>query len=234
MNAPANPPARDDDQAAAHSPHSDGSPADDVEPRLLSDEEAAPRTAIQRLWYRLLRLLGWDITGYYPRSRKYVLVVAPHTSNWDFFIGFIVSRSVELGFPYWLGKDSLFRQPLGAIFRRLGGIPVDRSESHRYVEAVADEFARQPDFILGITPEGTRRRTEYWKSGFYYIALRAGVPIVLGYLDYARKLAGLGPIFMPSGDIEADFRLIREFYGGIRGKYPDKQGEVRIRPRTSG
>ncbi len=194
-------------------------------------ERAVPRTAAQRRWYRLLRLLGWDIEGCYPAVPKYVLVVAPHTSNWDFVYGFIVSRAIDLGFPHWLGKDALFRPPLGAVLRKLGGIPVDRRASQQYVDRVAADFARQPHFVLAITPEGTRGKTEYWKTGFYYMALRAGVPIVLGYLDYGRKLVGLGPVFVPTGDIEADFTMIRTFYGGIRGKHPDKQGEVRIRPR---
>lgn len=207
-------------------------PAQDAGGLLLSDEKVAPHTAVQRLWYRLLKLLGWDIAGHYPAAAKYVIVVAPHTSNLDFFIGFIASRSIKLGFPHWLGKNSLFRWPLGSLLRRLGGIAVDRSGPHQFVDQVAAEFASRPNFILGITPEGTRGKTEHWRTGFYYIALSAGVPIMLAYLDYGRKLAGFGPMLMPSGDIDADFVLIRDFYAGIRGRHPVKQGAVRIRPRT--
>lgn len=216
-----------------------GAPADPLAEAVHANVSAsgaplAPHSAGQRLWYRLLRLLGWDIDGHHPAAAKYVLVVAPHTSNWDFMVGFITSRAIGMDFPHWIGKASLFKRPLGALLRRLGGIPVDRSEARQFVDQAAAEFDMRSHFILTITPEGTRGKTEYWRTGFYYIALRAGVPVVLGYLDYGRKRAGFGPAFMPSGDIEADFAWIRAFYAGIRGKYPDEQGEVRVRPRAAG
>jgi 1-acyl-sn-glycerol-3-phosphate acyltransferase len=195
------------------------------------DIKNSKRTFAQRLWYALLRLIGWDLSGFMPDVPKCVVIVAPHTSNWDLPIGFIASRSFNMGFPYWMGKDSIFRWPLGALFRRVGGIPVIRSSSQNYVQQIVDEFARHDHFIFGLAPEGTRTKLEYWKSGFYYIALGAKAPIALGFLDFKRKLAGFGPTFMPTGDVEVDMGFIRRFYSGIVGAHPELQTEARIRPR---
>lgn len=181
------------------------------------------------LWRAALRMLGWRIEVELPTVSKYVIVVAPHTSNWDFVIGILAAWALGLPKPRWVGKDSLFKPPFGWIMYAWGGVPVDRSKSQNFVEQVAAHFDREEVFILGIAPEGTRRRTEYWRSGFYYIANSAGVPIVLAYLDYKRKVIGTGPLVQPTGDIQADFEIIRAFFSTIEGKHPSLQGEIRLR-----
>jgi 1-acyl-sn-glycerol-3-phosphate acyltransferase len=182
------------------------------------------------LWRAILRLMGWRIEANLPATPKFVLVIAPHTSNWDFVIGLLASYAIGIPKPRWVGKDSLFKPPLGWIMRALGGIPVDRSVRQNFVDQVAARFAAEDTMILAIAPEGTRSHTDYWRSGFYYIAHSARVPIVLAYLDFARKVAGIGPIIQPTGDIHADFATIRAFYSTIQGKYPARQGEIRLRP----
>lgn len=197
-----------------------------MNPAYLRPGLAAP------LWRGVLRLLGWRLEFNLPAVSKYIIVVAPHTSNWDFVIGILAAWAIGLPRPRWVGKHTLFNPPLGWIMRAWGGIPVDRRKSQNFVQQVADHIAAEDIFLMGIAPEGTRARTQYWRSGFYYIAHTAGVPIVLAYLDFERKVVGNGPVFEPSGDIEADFEIIRAFYGPIRGKNPHLQGEIRIRPRT--
>ncbi|MEX1018520.1 MAG: lysophospholipid acyltransferase family protein [Litorilinea sp.] len=181
------------------------------------------------LWRAILRLLGWRIQLNLPAESKYVVVVAPHTSNWDFIIGILSAWAIGLPNPRWVGKDSLFRPPLGWIMYRIGGVPVDRRRSQNFVEQVAGRFADEEVFLLALAPEGTRRRTDYWRTGFYYIAQAAGVPIVLAYLDFANKVAGTGPVLHPTGDIHADFVTIRAFYSTIQGRHPELQGEIRPR-----
>lgn len=182
------------------------------------------------LWHAILRLLGWRIDLRLPAESKFVLIVAPHTSNWDFILGILTGWAIGIPRPRWVGKDSLFKPPFGWIFYAWGGIPVDRSRSSNFVEQVAARFGDEEVFLLGLAPEGTRRRTGYWRTGFYYIALRAQVPIVMGYLDYATKTVGTGPVLHPTGDIHADFETIRAFYSTIQGKHPELHSE--IRPRT--
>lgn len=183
--------------------------------------------ASQRVARWLLRALGWRVEVCLPQAKKYVLVGAPHTSNWDFPVGLLAVW--EIGFKVrWIGKHTLFRWPLGPLMRALGGIPVDRSARHRFADQMRVIFDRHDELVLLITPEGTRSRTEYWKSGFYYIALGAKVPIVLGYVDFPSKRLGIGPSFMPSGDIEADMRIIQAFYADKTGLRPQNQGDVRV------
>jgi len=175
------------------------------------------------------RVLGWTLDDELPDLKKYVLLVYPHTSNWDFVIGII--GITALGLPRrWVGKDSLFRPPLGSVMRALGGIPVDRSSKHNFVEQVVDLFNSSDELIVAIAPEGTRSWTDHWRTGFYFIALGAKVPIVLGYLDYSRKRGGIGPTFHPTGDIDADFDAIRAFYADKCGLHPEREGEIRHRP----
>jgi len=126
----------------------------------------------------------------------------------------------------FMGKDTLFRGPLGSLMRSLGGILVNRRERTNLVDQIASKFEENNDLIIGIAPEGTRSKTSHWKTGFYYIAHKAGVPIAMAYLDYGNRIIGVGPSFTPSGDIHADFEIIREFYTGIVGKNPNKQGEI--------
>jgi len=184
----------------------------------------------QRLAHIVLRLIGWRTHVLNPRLSRYVLIGAPHTSNWDFGLMLLLIAAEQLPI-HFLGKDSLFRGPLGPLMRSLGGIPVNRRERTNLVDQIAAKFEQHDDLIIGIAPEGTRSKTKHWKTGFYYIALKAKVPIALAYLDYGNKIIGVGPNFTPSGDLQADFETIREFYAGIVGKNPKKQGEIILAER---
>ena len=168
-----------------------------------------------------LRLNGWKVEGSLPvEARKCVLIAAPHTSNWDLPYTLMVAFVLNLNI-YWMGKHSLFAFPFGPVMRWLGGIAVDRSRSTNLVSASAMALrAADGPVQLVVPPEGTRGRTSHWKTGFYYIALEAGVPIVLAYMDYARKVSGLGPVFVPTGDVDADMAEIKRFYAGIKGRRP--------------
>ena len=179
----------------------------------------------QRLALIILRLIGWRTHVLNPRLTRYVLIGAPHTSNWDFGLMLLLMAAEQLPIRF-MGKDSLFRGPLGPLMRSLGGIPVNRRERTNLVDLMAAKFEEYDGLIVGIAPEGTRRKTSHWKSGFYYIALKAHVPIMMAYLDYGNKVIGVGPGFTPSGNIHADFEIIREFYAGIKGKVPKNQGEI--------
>jgi len=179
----------------------------------------------QRLAHFILRLIGWRTHVVRLHTSRYVIIGAPHTSNWDFGLMLLLIAAEQLPIRF-MGKDSLFRGPLGPLMRSLGGIPVNRRERSNLVDQIAAKFEEYDDLIIGIAPEGTRRKTSHWKTGFYYIALKAKVPIAMAYLDYGNKIIGVGPNFMPSGDLQADFEIIREFYTGIVGKNPRKQGEI--------
>ncbi len=163
---------------------------------------------------------GWKTAGEIPSLKKFVAIAAPHTSNMDFIYGMCAKFIFDIKLQY-LGKSQLFRFPFGFIFRALGGIPVDRSSSHNVVAQAVDAFNRHNRFILAMAPEGTRSYAPEWKKGFYYIAKGAGVPIVLCYLDFKNKIAGIGPTFYPTGNIEMDMEEIKNFYRKIKGKYPE-------------
>jgi 1-acyl-sn-glycerol-3-phosphate acyltransferase len=175
----------------------------------------------------LLKLFGWRMAGQPPDAPKYLIVFAPHTSNWDLPIGYAFARAFKLA-PSWIGKHVLFRPPFGRMYRWIGGIPVDRRSNNNAVEQVVQAFDQRERLVLAITPEGTRKKTSHWKTGFYYIASGARVPIQLAFLDYRRKIGGFGPLLMPSGDINADLSMMRDFFSGIAGKYPDLAGVIRI------
>jgi 1-acyl-sn-glycerol-3-phosphate acyltransferase len=179
----------------------------------------------QRLAHFILRLIGWRTHAVQPHTSQYVIIGAPHTSNWDFGLMLLLMAAEQLPIRF-MGKDSLFRGPLGPLMRSLGGIPVNRRERTKLVDLIAAKFEEYDDLIIGIAPEGTRSKVSHWKTGFYYIALKAKVPIAMAYLDYGNRIIGVGPNFMPSGDLKADFEIIREFYAGVVGKNPNKQGEV--------
>ena len=188
------------------------------------------RTFMQKLWYALFRLIGWKAEYYDPGTNKYICVVWPHTSNLDFFIGFIFSRAYPLPNPNFFAKDSVFKSWLGPLARKVGGIPVIRDRSTKFVDQVAAEFQRREKMMIAITPEGTRKLTEYWRSGFYYMALAAKIPLVLASMDYSKHLIIYGKTLMPTGDLDADMARIREFYAGVVGRHIERQGEIRIRP----
>ena len=188
---------------------------------------------LQFLASALLKLFGWDAVQGLPKFKKYVLIGAPHTSNWDFVLAMLVALAIGLRFK-WLGKHTLFKNPFGYVLKFFGGIPIDRTIHSSVIERVAEMFNNSERLVIAITPEGTRSKTEFWKSGFYYIALNAKVPVAFAFLDYENKKIGVGDHFIPCGDIEADMQIIRNFYSGIKGKKPEKQGEVRVRPRGNG
>ncbi len=179
----------------------------------------------------VLRILCWRIEGAAPLIQKYVLIGAPHTSNWDFVLALLAKSALDLRF-HWIGKDTLFRWPFGGFMRWLGGIPVNRRSRNNFIDLMVQQFLAHDEFVIVITPEGTRSRTEFWKSGFYYIALGAQVPVAMGYVDYARRTLGIGPALTLTGNLEADFAPIRAFYADKAGKHPQQQGEVRILPRA--
>lgn len=166
-----------------------------------------------------LRLTGWKVEGTLPpEAAKSVFIAAPHTSNWDLPYTLMVAFALRLN-PYWMGKQSIFKAPFGGIMKWLGGIPVNREQSSNLVAASADAIgAADGPLQLIVPPEGTRSKTRYWKTGFYYIALGAQVPIVMAYMDYSTKRSGLGPLFKPTGDVQADMAAIKGFYAPFKGK----------------
>ena len=170
-----------------------------------------------------LRLNGWTVEGRLPpQAVKSVLIAAPHTSNWDLPYTLMVAFALRLNIR-WMGKASIFRFPFGPVMRWLGGMAVDRSRANNLVAASAAAIAQAEGALqLVVPPEGTRGKTRHWKTGFYFIALEARVPIVLAYMDYHRKVSGLGPIFQPTGDVEADLAEIKRFYAGVRGRNADQ------------
>jgi len=176
----------------------------------------------------VLKLFGWRAEGSLGGQPKCVLIVAPHTSNWDFPVMLLLAVALRLKVT-WMGKHTLFRPPFGWIMRRLGGLPIDRGARHNMVEQAVESFRTHDRMVLAILPEGTRKRTPFWKSGFYHIAVGAHVPIALGFADYRRKVGGIGGMIVPSGDVDADMALIRDFYSGIIGKRPDQFGEIRLK-----
>ena len=150
-----------------------------------------------------------------------MLIAVPHTSNWDFV--YYLGLTQELGIDaHFMAKRELFRWPIGRFMREMGGIEVNRDRGHNYVQAMIDEFARRDEFILTIAPEGTRGSARQWRTGFYHIALGAGVPIVCGMADYRRKVGGLGPAIMPTGDYAADMAQIEQFYRATTPEHPDR------------
>ena len=179
------------------------------------------RNFMHALSIMLLRLRGWRIEGNFPDLPKYVLIAAPHTSNWDFplTLGVCFALRAKL---YWMGKHTLFWGPLGPVMRWLGGIPVMRSRNNSLVQQMVTVYQQSAQLVVAIPPEGTRQRVKEWKTGFYHIACGAQVPIVLAYMDYARKVCGFGPVFYPTGDIVADMPRIQDFYRDKVGKHPDQ------------
>ena len=165
----------------------------------------------------LLAALGWRVAGNLPDIPKGVIIVAPHTTNWDFVVGIAAKFALGLR-ASWLGKHTLFRPPFGAFMRWLGGIPVVRSSSHDVVAQSVERFAERERLMLGISPEGTRKAVEKWRTGFYYIARGAGVPIIPVAFDWSRHTLVVGPIVTPGDDMEADLRALGAFFAPARGR----------------
>lgn len=174
-----------------------------------------------------MRLLGWRFSGTRPPHDKFVAIGAPHTTNWDFLLFLAVVSHFRIR-ARAIGKHTLFRWPFGGLMRRLGLIPIRRDSGEGMVQQMVEEFAAADEMALVIAPEGTRRRTEYWRSGFYRIATAAEVPIVLAFIDFPSRTAGIGSIIYPSGDIAADMAKIRDFYAPFQGRHPENQGPIRL------
>ena len=165
-----------------------------------------------------LKAFGWHVEGVRPDAKKYVLLAVPHTSNWDFTFTLAIMFATR-NKAYWMGKKEMFLPGFGLFFRWLGGIPVDRSRAHKIATQTIRLLREEDEFVITIPPEGTRKAVTEWKRGFYLIARGADVPIVLGFLDYARKCGGYGPAIKPSGDVDADMARIKEFYADKAGRY---------------
>lgn len=184
----------------------------------------------KRMAERILGLFGWKVEHGLPPDDKLVVIGAPHTSNWDLPLGLLAMWSLDHNF-FWVGKHTIFIGPVGWLFRKLGGIPVDRRVHTGFINRAAESIKHRDRIALVIAPEGTRSKTEYWKSGFYHIAIEAGVPIALGFIDYPSRTIGIGDTLRPTGDLDRDFEKIRDFYAGKKGIRPHLQGEIRVRPR---
>lgn len=183
---------------------------------------------VRRLLILLYRWKGWRIDGRRPEARKFIILGAPHTSNWDFI--FFIGATHELGIrPNFMGKSSLFKWPMTDFMLDMGGVPVDRAKRANYVEQVAAAFAAADDLALVIAPEGSRTFKGDWRSGFYHIAMAAGVPIVPAWVDNAKLVGGMGEPIMPTGDYRADLAKIAAFY---REKCPDCDRFVALEKST--
>lgn len=175
---------------------------------------------VRRLLVSFYRRRGWQAEEKIPEERRFILVAAPHTSNWDFinFLGLTEDVGIR---PNFMAKDSLFRGFWKNFMLDMGGVPVVRSSSQNYVQQMIDEFNRRTDFALTVAPEGTRSKAKEWKTGFYHIAVGAKVPIILGFMDYARKVGGLGPTIWPSGNFAEDMKKMARFYAGVTPRFPE-------------
>jgi 1-acyl-sn-glycerol-3-phosphate acyltransferase len=191
------------------------------------DWQPAQRGFLARVCRGLLHAAGWRLTLDIPRIERAVIVFYPHTSNWDFVIGLVARFALAVPVT-WAGKDGIFRGPFSPLWRRLGGIPVNRREATGFVGQMIDAFARRP-MLLAIAPEGTRRRTDHWKSGFYRVALGAHVPLALAFIDFARREIGVGAMLEPTGDADADLARMRAFYSEKTARHPDQASPIALK-----
>ena len=170
----------------------------------------------------LCDLLGWRIVNDFPKNLdKYLIIAAPHTSNWDFPIGVLVKFAKGLDIKF-IGKHTLFKPPFGFFFKALGGRPVDRSQSKNMVQSIVDIYNKEDKFIFALSPEGTRKRVSKWKTGFYHVARGAGVPIVMATLDFGKKQVLIDEPYYLTGDMKADFLHFHNFYKDVKGKNPEQ------------
>jgi 1-acyl-sn-glycerol-3-phosphate acyltransferase len=185
----------------------------------------------ERRWARrLLALLGWRVDVALPPGPRCVIAVYPHTSNWDFVVGYLAK--LASGLPvHWVGKHTIFRGPLDPVLRRMGGIPVDRRHASGLIGQLVAAMEARPWMWLAIAPEGTRAHVDHWKSGFYRVALAAKVPIGLAFIDWGGRVVGLTEFLVPSGDEARDLEVMRRAYAGKVGKRPALAGEIRFRTR---
>lgn len=170
----------------------------------------------------VVKLLGWKILNGFPKELdKYIIIAAPHTSNWDFPIAVLVKFAEGLPIKF-IGKHTLFKPPFGFFFRALGGTPVDRTKSKNMVQSLIEVFNTQDKFIFALSPEGTRKKVSTWKTGFYHVAQGANVPVVMATLDFGKKQILLSKPYTLTNDIEKDFLYFHEFFKDVKGKNPDK------------
>lgn len=196
---------------------------------INQNSQRRARTFIQRLAEFILSLAGWKLAGQRPPYDKYLLIGAHHTSSMDFPLTLLLCAGLGIRFK-WIGKDTLFRPPFGWFARRLGGIPVNRRERTNFTGQVIEKYQQADQLVIAISPEGTRRQTPYWRTGFYYIARGARIPLVLAYMDYSTKTCGLGPTIWPTSNIQADLHKIAAFYERVQGRYPERQGRIELDP----
>ncbi len=177
--------------------------------------------AVRRLLLAMYRLRGWKAEGEVPEPRRFIIIAAPHTSNWDFvnFLGLTADLGVR---AHFMGKLSLFKWPLAGFMKQMGGIPVDRHHASNAVAQMVEQFARRAEFMLTVAPEGTRGKAKKWRTGFYQIAMAAKVPMVVGLMDYGTKTGGLGPLIWPTGDFRADMAKVLEVYKSCIPKFPER------------
>lgn len=180
----------------------------------------------------LLRMMGWTLERELPPTQKYVLIGAPHTSNWDFVYGILALYALDIPFRY-LGKHTLFKGPFGWFFKLVGGIPVDRTRKSSLVSQLVTRFEQSDTLVLVLAPEGTRSYRTFWKPGFYHIARSAQVPIALGYLDFARRQMGVGGWFVPTGVLDDDLDTIRAFYADKTGRRPELTSSIAFKDHDS-
>jgi 1-acyl-sn-glycerol-3-phosphate acyltransferase len=195
-------------------------------------ETIVVRTLARWLALLVFRCAGWKAEGSKPELPSYVMIAAPHTSNWDFVFTLCLALIYRLD-PTIMMKDAWFRWPMGPLFRWLGALPIDRSRGNQVVAQSIARFHQRDRLVLVVPPSGTRKRVLHWKTGFYHIAKGAGVPIVLGFLDYRRRIGGFGPTVRPTGDIDADMTAVRTFYRDIAGKYPLNESRQCLAPGVS-
>ncbi|MBX2893956.1 MAG: lysophospholipid acyltransferase family protein [Cyclobacteriaceae bacterium] len=177
---------------------------------------------LRPLYLLIFKLIGWKIEGSFnPKFKKYIIAIAPHTSNWDFVIGVMARSILSLQRARFLGKDSLFKPPFGWFFRWLGGYPVDRSRKHDMVQQVVDIFNKHDEFILAMAPEGTRKKVDKLRTGFYFIAKGAVVPIIPVGFDFLKKRVVISEPLFASSNQQADFEKLIAFYRNIKGKNPE-------------
>jgi len=196
---------------------------------LLSILCDCPDPMLSALAKLILRLGGWTAIGEMPPSEKAVFIAAPHTSNWDGFWLFVyrISFKVQLRI---LAKHTLFWWPLAPVLRACGAVPLDRSQSSDTVQQLVDMFAREDHFFLALAPEGTRRKRPYWKTGFFQIASAANVPIVMAFIDYEKRMMGIGPQLNPADGMNVILEQIREFYAPFTACCPQRQGPIEFPP----
>ncbi len=165
--------------------------------------------------------MGWQFVGDFPSEKKLIVIIAPHTSNSDFLIGKLIFCVLGRK-PHFMIKKQWFRPPIGWIIKALGGVPVDRTSSSGTIKSIISHFKNSNDFILNITPEGTRSKVEHWKRGFYKLSVQIGIPILPGYIDYKKKQIGVGKLIYPNGNYEVDRPYLKSFYQQVTARHPEK------------